>query len=155
MLKNFKGKPTIKTLSLEAMLLLKKFGWIANISKPNKTINWKQSFFGPFRVLYLIGKQAYKLELSRKLKIYDVFHVSLLEQDTIRKGQVDKKVREIEFDASDNDSEEYEVEVICDSTVYTKKLESGYLPSLHYLVAWKGYLKKREYLRASFSSSAF
>ena len=50
-------------------------------SKYIKTIqNWKLEvkFFGPFRVLYSVGKQAYKLELFRKWKIYNVFHVSLL-----------------------------------------------------------------------------
>ena len=43
--------------------------------------NWKfkAKFFEPFRVLYLVGKQVYKLELPQKWRIYDVFHVSLLE----------------------------------------------------------------------------
>ena len=43
-LKNFKSEPTTKVLSLEAMLLVTKFGWIANTSKSNKTESWKQSF---------------------------------------------------------------------------------------------------------------
>ena len=43
--------------------------------------NWKLEgkFFGPFRVLQSVGKQAYKLELSKKWRIHDIFHVSLLE----------------------------------------------------------------------------
>ena len=51
----------------------------------SKYINTKQNqkletkFFEPFRVLYPIGKQAYKLELYRKWGIYDFFFVSLLE----------------------------------------------------------------------------
>ena len=36
-------------------------------------------FFGPFRVLHPVGKQAYKLELPKKWRIYDVFYMSLLE----------------------------------------------------------------------------
>ena len=64
--------------------------------------------------------------------------MSLLEQDTTRKERV-KKVSEL--DASDN-SKEYKVEAIWDSTIYTNKLESGHLLSLYYLVAWKGYLKE-------------
>ena len=32
-------------------------------------------FFGPFRVLHLVGNQVYKLELPKKWKIHNVFHV--------------------------------------------------------------------------------
>ena len=46
-------------------------------TKYNRKLEAK--FFGPFRVLHPVGKQAYKLELSRKWKIHDVFHMLLLE----------------------------------------------------------------------------
>ncbi len=46
-------------------------------TKRNKKL--KSKFFGPFRVLHTVRKQAYKLELPTKWKIHDVFHVSLLE----------------------------------------------------------------------------
>ncbi len=46
-------------------------------TKRNKKLGSK--FFGPFRVLHVVEKQAYKLELPTKWKIYNVFHVSLLE----------------------------------------------------------------------------
>ena len=35
-------------------------------------------FFGPFRVLHPVEKQAYKLELPKEWKMHNVFHVSLL-----------------------------------------------------------------------------
>ena len=38
----------------------------------------KAKFFGPFRLLHPIGKQAYKQKLPKKWRIHDVFHVSLL-----------------------------------------------------------------------------
>ena len=38
--------------------------------------------------------------------------MSLLEQDTTRKGRVDKEVRQIEFDAGNNNSGKYKVEAI-------------------------------------------
>ena len=94
-------------------------------------------FFGPFRVFHPVGKQAYKLELPKKWRIHDVFHMSLLEQDTIRKGRVHEENAE-ELDAGD-DSGEYEVEAIRDSAVYARESESGHLPGLYYLVSWKGY----------------
>ena len=60
-------------------------------TKRNRKLEAK--FFGPFRILYLIRKKGYKLELPRKWRIHDVFHMLLSEQDTTRKGRVDKEVR--------------------------------------------------------------
>ena len=45
-------------------------------------------FFSSFRILYPVGKQAYKLNLPTKWKIHNVFYVSLLEQDITRKGRM-------------------------------------------------------------------
>ncbi len=82
------------------------------------------------RVLHPVGKQAYKLELPKKWNIHNVFHMSLLEQDTTKKGQVETF---IELD--EGNSEEYEVETIFDSEVYAKKSDSGQLPGLYYLLS--------------------
>ena len=100
-------------------------------SKPNRKLEAK--FFEPFRVFYPIKKQAYKLELLKKWKIHDVFHVSLLEQDTTRKGR-EFLLPKFELD---NDNE-YEVEALRDSAVYAKEA-NGHFLGLYYLVAWKGY----------------
>ena len=52
---------------------------------------------------------------------------------------MDKKTAEqLEFEAGSN-NEEYEVEGICDSAVYTRESEAGHLPSLYCLISWKGY----------------
>ena len=102
-------------------------------TKHNRKLEAK--FFGPFQVLYPIGKQAYELKLPKKWRIHDVFYVSLLEQDTIMKGWMDDKA---ELDAGD-DSGTYEVEVIRNSAVYARESESGHLPGLYYLVSWKRY----------------
>ena len=53
--------------------------------------------------------------------------MSLLEQDTTKKERADEEVRQTEFDVDDNNSEEYKVEAIWDSTVYAKESESGHL----------------------------
>ncbi len=47
--------------------------------KTKRNQKLESKFFGPFQVLHAVGKQAYKLELSAKWKIHDVFYVSLLE----------------------------------------------------------------------------
>ena len=83
-------------------------------------------------MLHPVGKQAYKLDLPKKWRILDVFHMSLLEQDTKGKGRVDHE-NAAELDTS-NQSGEYEIEIIWDSAVYTKESKSGHLPGLYYLV---------------------
>ena len=57
--------------------------------------------------------------------------MSLLELDITKKGQMDKKVTELEFEAGN--SKEYKVEIIWDNAIYTNK-GKGHLPSLYYLV---------------------
>ena len=42
--------------------------------------------------------------------MHNIFHMSLLEQDTTRKERVDKRVKELELKAGN--SKEYKVEVI-------------------------------------------
>ena len=103
----------------------------------------KVKFFSFFRVLYPIGSQAYKLELLKWWRIYDVFHISLLEQDITKKGQVDKKtVEQLEFEVGSN-NKDYKVEGICDSAVYAKESEIGHLSGFYYLVSWKSYLENK------------
>ena len=67
--------------------------------------------------------------------------MTLLEHDTTKKRRVSKEIPEL--DAGDKDSKEYKVEAIWNSTVHASKSESGYLPGLYYLVAWKGYPKEK------------
>ena len=86
-------------------------------------------------MLHPVGKQAYKLELSKNWRIHDVFHVSLLEQNITRKGRINK-FSVPEFEPSDN--KKYKIEAIQDSAVYAKEAD-GHLSGLYYLVAWKDY----------------
>ncbi len=112
--------------------------------KTKKKKKLESKFIGLFRVLYAVEKQAYKLELLVKWKIHDVFHVSLLEQDTTRKGRVDNKALpepEKEFEARGD--KDYEVEAIINSTVYGQQANSNQMPGLYYLVSWKGYLEEK------------
>ena len=63
----------------------------------------------------------------------------LLEQDNIRKEQVDDE-NETEIDVGN--SREYEVRAIWDSAIYARKSKSDHLQSLYYLVSWKKYAEK-------------
>ena len=108
-------------------------------TKRNRKLEAK--FFGTFRVLHSVGSQAYKLELLKRWRIHNVFHIFLLEQDTTRKGRVDKKTAEqLEFETGGN-NKEYKIEGICDSAVYAWKSEADHLLYFYYLVSWKGYPK--------------
>ena len=78
--------------------------------KTKRNRKQETKFFGLFRMLYSVKKQAYKLKLLRTWKILDVFHMSLLEQNTIRKGRMNKFAEVPEFE-SGNDKE-YEVQAI-------------------------------------------
>ena len=51
---------------------------------------------------------------------------------------MDKNATELKV----GDSDEYKVEAIWDSAVFTKKSELGHLPGLYYLVFWKRYSKE-------------
>ena len=104
-------------------------------TKRNRKLEAK--FFRLFQVLHLVGKQIYKLELLKKWRIHDVFHISLLEQDTIRKG---REFSVPEFELGYN--KEYGVEAIWDSMAYARVSESGHLPGLYYLISWKRYLEE-------------
>ena len=81
--------------------------------------------------------------------MHNIFHVSLLKQDITRKEWVDKRVKELELEAGN--SEEYEVGAIWDSAVHASKSESGQLPGLYYLVAWKGYPEEENTSKPSFA----
>lgn len=62
-------------------------------------------FFKPFRTLYHIDKQVYKLEQLKKLKIHNIFYILLLEQNITRLGQIDKKKIKLEV----NNSKKYKI----------------------------------------------
>ena len=112
-------------------------------TKKNKKL--KSKFFEPFQVFHTIEKQAYKLELPTKWKIHNIFHVSLLEQNTTRRKRVDNKTlpkpeKDMKFEVGSD--KKYEFEVIINSVVYNQQANNNQMPDLYYLVLWKGYPKE-------------
>ena len=108
-------------------------------TKQNRKLEAK--FFGLFQVLHPVGKQVYKLKLPKKWRIYDVFYISLLEQNITKKGRVNDTQSDFEFEAGND--EDYKVHSIWKSAIYTKESAIGQLLGLYYLVSWKGYPKEK------------
>ena len=90
-----------------------------------------------------MNSQAYKLELPKQWRIYNVFYVFLLEQNTTKKEQVDKNTAEqLECKAGGN-KKKYKVEGIYDNAIYARKSETGHVLGFYYLVSWKSYPKNK------------
>ncbi len=123
--------------------VLRKKVWLnSKYIKIKKNKKHKHKVFGPFRVLYAIKKQAYKLELPTKRKKHNVLYVSLLEQNTTKKEQVDntlpKPEKDLEF--KDGGKKKYKFEAIIDSGVYSQQANSNdQMSGLYYLILWKSY----------------
>ena len=60
------------------------------------------------------------------------FHIFLLKQDTMKKGQVNDTQLDFEFKVGNN--KKYKVDGIWDSAVYARKSATRQLPGLYYLV---------------------
>ena len=75
-------------------------------NKRNRKLEAK--FFGLFQVLHLVGKQVYKRKLAKRWRIYDIFYVSMLEQETTRK----RRVKETQLKNNASNNEQYKVEAI-------------------------------------------
>ena len=117
-------------------------------TKQNQKLEAK--FFGPFQILHPVGKQTYKLDLSTKWKIHDVFHVSLLEQDITKKGRMNEIFPKLEPEFNAGNNKEYKVEAIIDSVVYVKEAKK-HLPSLYYSIFWKSYPEEQSTWKPSFA----
>ena len=59
--------------------------------------------------------------------------MSLLEQNTTKKGRVNKN-NVAKLDTGDNKGGEHKIKAICDSVVYTRESKSGFLSGVYYLV---------------------
>ena len=108
--------------------------------KTKQNCKLEAKFLNLFQILHPVGKQAYKLKLPKKWKIHNVFYISLLEQNTTKKGRVIDMQLDFKFEVGNG--KEYEVDGIQNSAVYAREL-AGQLPRLYYLVSWKGYPEEK------------
>ena len=105
-------------------------------NRPSKKLDMRRQ--GPFKVLEIISRSAYKLKLPPSWKVHPVFHVSLLrpyQDGTMLRPAVQPPPPPEVID----DELEYEVEKILDSRINKRKKNA-----LEYLVHWKGYLDEED-----------
>lgn len=95
--------------------------------RPSQKLDHRR--LGPYKVIRSIKGRAYELELPASMRIFPVFHVSLLEPVTnsTSPGPREAQPPKVEIDGSD----EWEVEEV----IASKKSRN----QLQYLVHWKGF----------------
>ena len=98
-----------------------------NLQRPSKKLSQKR--IGPYKILAKVGKVAYKLDIPRRLRIFDTFHVSKLEQYHADPFPSRAPLRPPPV-MVDN-AEIYEVDYLLDSRIHRRRLQ--------YLVKWTGY----------------
>lgn len=79
-----------KVIKSRSYVLSEKVWLNSKYTKIKQNRKLKTKFFGLFWILYLVGKQAYKIALPKKWTIYDIFHILLLKQDITSKKWVNK-----------------------------------------------------------------
>ena len=97
--------------------------------------------YGPFKIMEKIGSRSFRLELDKRWKIHNVFHVSLLKpyKTSEKFNQTSNRPEPKEIEGEN----EYEVEKIIKSEIREiKKRVKGrtrVTKALFYLVKWVGY----------------
>ncbi|CUA70042.1 Transposon Tf2-12 polyprotein [Rhizoctonia solani] len=96
-------------------------------SRPSHKLEHKR--LGPYKILEKVGKNSYKLELPKSMKIHPVFNIALLH----KKPEDEYKCDPVPLPPviTKDGEEEYIVERILDSRKKGRRLE--------YYVKWKGY----------------
>ena len=87
------------------------------LTRSIKKLDWK--YYGPYKMIDKIGKVAYKLDLSKSIKIHNRFHVSLLKMcNKSKEGSIPLQPL-IEI----NGEEKFEVKKILNSRIRYHKLQ--------------------------------
>jgi len=99
---------------------------------------------GPFRILKVLSRSAVRLEIPKRWRIHDVFHVALLEpyrsskmpgREKVDVGKVLRDTEEV------MPSDEYLPHQIWDSA---RKRRKGRV-EIHYWIEWEGYPDKKDW----------
>jgi hypothetical protein len=76
------------------------------------------NLISPYTILEWIGSKVYKLDLPSSIRIYPVFHISLLELAQPRNEPILGHIQLPSLPIIINNEEEWEVEEIVDSCYY-------------------------------------
>lgn len=85
-------------------------------------------------------KLSLQARIAKKLRIYNIFHIFLLKQNTTRKKRVNKNNIQLEFDTGNKKG--YKFEEIRNSAVYTRE-SKDFQTTLYHLILWKTILSKK------------
>ena len=107
-----------------------KRGSLVKLSTRNLKLKDKKlqpRFIGPFRIIEVVGSQAYRLALPQQYsRLHDVFPIQLLEEYHPRDKQNMMPLPELE-----DDPDQYEVEEVRERRTIKGKI--------HYLIKWTGW----------------
>jgi hypothetical protein len=98
-------------------------------NRPTKKLTSR--FAGPYTIVKVISSTAYKLDLPADMKIYPVFHFSLLKPYQASPSEFLRPTPPPAIALPDTEHEEYEVETILDKRILRTKPQ--------YLIKWLGY----------------
>ena len=116
--------------------------------KRNKKLEWK--FFESFKIFDTIENQVYRINIFKRWRIHNVFHVSLLKKVKVkREEKISLKFtyqsENIDIEKDETTEEIYDVEAIKNSKIFKKNQISkkSYSESnLYYFIRWKNYEKR-------------
>lgn len=105
------------------MHYVRKFRLNGKYIKTKQNQKFEAKFFKLFLVLHPVGKQTFKVNISAKLRIHDIFYISLLKQNIIKKGK-DNKLLDWKQKLDTKKDKKYKFKAIKDSTINTKVVEN-------------------------------
>jgi len=115
--------------------------------RPSKKLDHRNQ--GPFQIEKTVSPLAVRLTLPRKWKIYNVFHVLLLEPYQTSKHQAPPDLSKVLREADDiEQSEEYHVDEVMSSVEYGWENNKRIL----YLVKWHDYPERKDWMVEPFDN---